>query len=102
MGIEITVWSVNATTPPTPVARAVEATELKTAVISGKCAVFDPAEGKHLPGYRYARDRLKPGNQITFPGKITENETTIVIPKSRSAVVQPDGCIDLTTKEKTT
>ena len=99
MDIEITVWSVNATTPPVPVDRVDEVTELTTAVISGKCAVFDPAEGRYVSGYRYDRAGLAPGRHITFPGKITEAETTIVIPSSRQAVIQPDGCVDLTRKE---
>ncbi|MBT0956095.1 hydantoinase/oxoprolinase family protein [Alphaproteobacteria bacterium KMM 3653] len=99
MDIEITVWSVNATTPPEPVTRVEEATDTKTAVISGKCSVFDPAQGRYLPGYRYDRTSLSPGDHITFSGKITEAETTIVIPASRQATIQPDGCVDLTVKE---
>ncbi|PTX54187.1 N-methylhydantoinase A [Litoreibacter ponti] len=99
MDIEITVWAVNASTPPAPVARIDEVTELKTAVIGGKCTVFDPAEGRFVSGYRYDRDGLEPGCHVDYPGKITESETTIVIPSSRRAVIQPDGCIDLTRKE---
>ncbi|MBY4893675.1 hydantoinase/oxoprolinase family protein [Rhodobacteraceae bacterium N5(2021)] len=99
MDVEITVWSVNATTPPAPVDRTPEVTDRKTAVISGKCDLFDPAEGRFLSGYRYDRATLEPGRHIDFPARITEDETTIILPKSREAVIQPDGCVDITTKE---
>ena len=99
MDIEITVWSVNATTPPQPVAGIENVGALKAAVASGECAVFDPLEGAFLQGKTYDRDTLVTGSQITTSGKITEDETTIIIPKSRQAVVQPDGCIDLTRKD---
>ena len=99
MDIEITVWSVNATTPPQPVAEIEDVGALKAAVASGECAVFDPLEGAFLQGKTYDRDTLEIGSQITASGKITEDETTIIIPKSRQAVVQPDGCIDLTRKD---
>ncbi|WP_298859877.1 hydantoinase/oxoprolinase family protein [uncultured Sulfitobacter sp.] len=96
MDIEITVWSVNATTPPEPVSRSPEApSPLKTAVISGKCTIFDPAEGRYLPSYRYDRDKLKVGTLVKGAAQITEPETTIIVPKSRVAICQPDGCIDI-------
>ena len=101
LDVEITVWSVNATTPPEPVAPATLATELKNAVINGKCTVFDPAKDKFVPGYRYDRHKLEPGRLIRHSGKITEAETTIIIPSSRQAVIQHDGCVDLTRKEET-
>ena len=84
---------------PVPVDRIAEATDTQTAVISGKCSVFDPAVGSYVPGYRYDRDTLEPGRLIQHSGKITEAETTIIIPKSRQVVIQPDGCIDMTLRE---
>lgn len=96
MDIEITVWSVNATTPPKPVTRSPETpSPLKTAVINGKCTIFDPAEGRYLPSYRYDRDKLKVGTLVKGAAQITEAETTIIVPKSRVAICQPDGCIDI-------
>ena len=99
MDIEITVWSVNVTTPPKAVTPVVQDRGSSTAVISGKCAIFDPAVGSYVSGYKYRRDSLKSGEIIRFSGKIEEEETTIVIPASRQAVRQPDGCIDLTPRE---
>ena len=41
----------------------------------------------------FQRDEMKPGQHIKGPAVITEDETTIVIPSSRQAIAQPDGCI---------
>ena len=101
MDIEITVWSVNATTEPEAVSRVKEVTEVRTAVMSGKCSFFDPAEGKRLHGYRYDRDRLEPGRRLMGPAKVTEDETTVIVPASRMATLQPDGCIDVVPKGET-
>ncbi|MBB3992827.1 N-methylhydantoinase A [Sulfitobacter undariae] len=100
MDIEITVWSVNATTPPQPVNRAVQQTRGKVAVVNGKCSFFDAAKGENVHGYLYRRHRLVTGTEISGPACITEDETTIIIPSSRRAHRQPDGCIDVTLKNK--
>jgi len=99
MDIEITVWSVNATTPPEEVARVKQISETQTAPHSGECSVFNQAAGVYHSGYKYTRDSLKAGDLIGFSGKIVENETTIIIPISRQVVMQPDGCFDMTRKE---
>ncbi|MEL7115921.1 MAG: hydantoinase/oxoprolinase family protein [Pseudomonadota bacterium] len=98
--VEITVWSANATTRPAPVEPVAEIEETKTAVISGKCSVFDPAVGAFVAGYQYDRDSLAPGRLIQFSGKITEAETTVIIPESRQALIQTDGCVDLHPREE--
>jgi N-methylhydantoinase A len=98
MDIEITVWSVNATTPPEPVPPTARLTETQTAVTRGKCSFFDPAEGAMRHGYRYDRDGLAAGHMLQGPAKITETETTIIVPSNRTATCQPDGCIDIVTK----
>ena len=38
------------------------------------------------------------GKTVDGPAIITEDETTIIIPTSRTAIRQPDGCIDMRTK----
>jgi N-methylhydantoinase A len=38
------------------------------------------------------------GTMAQGPAVITEDETTIIVPSSRIAVRQPDGCIDLRVK----
>ena len=44
------------------------------------------------------RDDMAIGETVSGPSVITEDETTIIVPSSRIAVRQPDGCIDLRVK----
>ena len=98
MDIEITVWSVNATTPPEPVERTQQGDGEENAVIDGKCTFFDPAEGEYVSAYRYERANLKVGSVVCGPAMITEEETTIIVPSSMTAIFQTDGCIDMRKK----
>jgi N-methylhydantoinase A len=38
------------------------------------------------------------GARVEGPAVITEDETSIIVPSSRIAMRQPDGCIDLRVK----
>jgi len=96
MDIEITVWAVNATTDAA-VADALAATpDESNAAVSGKRDLFDPALGKVATAAVVLRDNLVPGAVVQGPALITEDETTIVVPTSRSAIARPDGTIDIT------
>lgn len=95
LDVEITVWSVNATTLPLPVAPIEQATASAPATISSTRQVFDPALGRQLTANVVLRNQMQPGNTIAGPAVITEDETTIVIPQSRHAIRQTDGCIDM-------
>ncbi len=98
LDVEITVWSVNATTPPEQVDLIAQSAGSDTAVISGKTGFFDAGLGRHISGYLYDRTTLSAGEVIDFPARIVESETTIILPPSRKAIVQPDGCIDMIAK----
>ena len=96
MDIEITVWAVNATTDAA-VADALAATpDESDAAVSGERDLFDPALGKVAKAAVVLRDSLVPGAVVQGPALITEDETTIVVPTSRSAIARPDGTIDIT------
>jgi N-methylhydantoinase A len=101
MDIEITVWAVNATTPPKAVDRVgpmqgdIEPKPQKTRPL------FDPALGDYLDAQVVGRTHMTPGQRACGPAAITENETTIIIPASRDAICQPDGCIDVVMKGQT-
>ncbi len=98
MDIEITVWSVNATTLPEAVKPA-EILNALTEVVSNQHqqrAVFDPALGQFVPSAIVSRDSLRAGDRVVGPAVIVEDETTIILPSSRQAVCQVDGCIDIT------
>jgi N-methylhydantoinase A len=57
--------------------------------------IFDPALGKAVASSIVLRNQLDVGLSVPGPAAITEDETTIVLPSSRLAISQPDGCIDI-------
>jgi N-methylhydantoinase A len=58
--------------------------------------VFDAALGVSVDAWVMHRDDLKTGQVLSGPAVVTEDETTIIIPQSRQAMRQIDGCIDIT------
>lgn len=98
MDVEITVWAVNATTPAEDVDRITLADQGTEASSSGPRTLFDPALGAVTKAKVVQRDAMQSGQIVQGPAVITEDETTIVIPSSRWAIAQPDGCIDLCKK----
>ena len=98
LDVEVTVWSVNATTPPSPVEPLGAAGQGGTITGTGTRAVFDPALAQVVDAAVVARTDLMNGATIDGPAVITEDETTIIVPASRRATHLPDGCIDLTRK----
>ncbi len=95
MDIEITVWSANATTRPQPAQPVDVLAESVPVEASGWREIFDPALGQRVESSVVLRDGLETGNRVDGPAAITEDETTIVLPSSRHAIRQPDGCIDV-------
>ena len=98
MDVEITVWSVNATTPPETVARTPETTGVAMAPVSGERHLFDAATGAVVEARLVQRDTMETGQIVQGPAAITEDETTIILPASRRAIRQQDGCIDIRRK----
>ncbi|WP_296420331.1 hydantoinase/oxoprolinase family protein [Pseudooctadecabacter sp.] len=98
MDIEITVWSVNATTPPDPVARTDETTGPDMATPSGTRPIFDAASAAFTDAKVVNRADMTTGARAAGPVAIVEDETTIIVPASRDAICQPDGCIDIIPK----
>lgn len=99
MAVEITVWSVNATTPLAPVARVAPVQRGGAAQSIGQRMLFDAALGQETQASIYHRTIFVPGACISGPAVITEDETTIVLSTSRQAMARRDGCIDMTAKE---
>ena len=95
MDVEITVWAVNATTPAQEVAPVQPLPETSEAATDGLRTIFDAALGNSVEASIILRDSMRPGQSVLGPSAITEDETTIVLPSSRRAVSQPDGCIDI-------
>lgn len=98
MDIEITVWSVNATTPKEAVAQAAHVRAGDMAAQNGTCKLFDAAKGAFCDAGIVLRDQLAAGQRVNGPATITEAETTIIIPSSRDAICQADGCVEIIKK----
>lgn len=98
MDIEITVWSVNATTPPEEVAPISITKGTGVAEVDGSRHLFDAASGKYLASDIVQRETMQTGQRAVGPAAVTEAETTIIVPASRDAIRQPDGCIDVVLK----
>ena len=98
MDIEITVWSVNATTPPEDVTRIAEVAETAQAVPVSTRQLFDAASGAFVQADVIDRMSLETGQAARGPAAVTEAETTVIVPASRDAIRQPDGCIDIVAK----
>ncbi|WP_299777981.1 hydantoinase/oxoprolinase family protein [uncultured Roseobacter sp.] len=98
LDIEITVWSVNATTPPEPVTRGETTSGTLQAPVDAERQMFDPAKAASLTTSVVQRAAMTVGAEVAGPAAITEDETTIIVPESRCAIRQPDGCIDVIRK----
>jgi N-methylhydantoinase A len=96
LDVEITVWSVNATTPPEITAKVAQMQGTTTAEVGISRKLFDPALSEFVQAKVLRRADMEPGAQVQGPAVITEDETTIILPSSRRAICQPDGCIDIT------
>ena len=95
MGVEITVWAVNATTPAQKVAAVSSTKASAKAQSKSSRKIFDAAVGDVVDAEIVLRDSLSTGQGVAGPAVITEDETTIIIPSSRAAISQQDGCIDV-------
>lgn len=98
MDVEITVWSVNATTPPDQVVQIALASDTGVATVAGQRALFDPALATVTDAQVVLRNGMQTGQTVQGPAVVTEDETTIIVPSSRQLTAQPDGTIDMTTK----
>jgi len=96
MDIEITVWAVNATTPSVSIDKANELSGVGPAEADSYRSMFDPALGRAQESAVVLRKHMQHGQTVAGPAAITEDETTVIVPASREAIMQSDGCIDLT------
>ena len=99
MEVEVTVWSVNAATTPAAVLPVADVTRTAPAATTGTRVLFDAAQGEHHTASIHLRSDFSPGAFASGPAVITEDETTIVLPATRTATATADGCIDIHRKE---
>jgi len=93
MDVEITLWSVNAHTPHQMPEPARPVTPQPAPPATGERALFDCAGGAFQTAAIHPRKSLAEGATLSGPALITEDETTIIVPASRSAMVLSDGSI---------
>ncbi len=98
LGIEITVWAVNATTAALPAGSLEPIAATERVDVSAERPVFDPAIGARVDAALVARDAMQTAHEVAGPAIITEDQTTIIVPSSRTAKRQSDGCIDVCKK----
>lgn len=99
MEVEITVWSVNATTPVAAVEPVGPAPAGDQVQAAGRRDLFDAAQGVVGQAAIHNRADMAAGGHVQGPALIAEDETTVVLPVSRRAVMLPDGCLDMHGKE---
>ena len=92
---EITVWSVNATTPAQSATPVDVVPNMPLVTTQTRRALFDPATATVAHALEVLRSDMTPGTCISGPAVITEDETTIIVPTSRRATTLADGCIDI-------
>ncbi|MBX2825313.1 MAG: hydantoinase/oxoprolinase family protein [Gammaproteobacteria bacterium] len=95
--VEITVWSANATTDVPDVERIASLALTSSVESEAKRQLFDPALAAVTTAAIVERDTLEPGQGVAGPAALTEDETTIIVPVSRTAIRQADGCVELST-----
>ena len=95
MEVEITVWSVNATTPAQTIPPVETSANLTPVAIDTHRAFFDSSTGSVTEATEVLRSNMTPGSCIAGPSIITEDETTIIVPSCHLASALTDGCIEV-------
>jgi N-methylhydantoinase A len=95
LDIEITSWSVRASTPAVPAPAVEDSSGDGQATPQGARALYDAAAGRHADAALIRRENFETGRSLAGPAIITERETTVIVPPGFTATMQPDGCIDL-------
>ena len=98
MEIEITVWAVNATTPIDRVSPVAPLPPTYSADKFSTRALFDTGLAEIVEASVVSRSSISGGQLVQGPAIINEDETTIIVPSSRFALVQADGSIDVLRK----
>ena len=100
MEVEVTVWSVHSATEAVIADRLSD--QAVTDHLTGRAgrSLFDPESGSAHQAQVIDRGDMVAGVSVAGPALVTEKETTIVVPPSRSALGCADGTITLSAKEK--
>ena len=100
MDIEITLWAVNAFTPPVAVDNIEDVKTSKAITPDHYRAVMNPKSGNMEQAGIVQRGSLQPGASLNGPVVIVEPETTVIVPREWRAFVMSDGCLDIQLTER--
>jgi N-methylhydantoinase A/oxoprolinase/acetone carboxylase beta subunit len=96
--VEVTVWSVLATTPAPQSAQLPPAPDRAEPLPAAATRpLFDAGRQEQGDALTLPRDALPVGAALPGPAIITEDETTIILPRGFSAQRLTDGTIDCRT-----
>ena len=98
--VEVLSWTLTISAPRQSDAR--EAQELKkraAPTADGRQSFFDPTTAARVDVPVFLRDQLSPGDCVSGPALITEDQTTTVVTSSYDAAVDGRGYIILTRRE---
>ncbi|MGR3341761.1 MAG: hydantoinase/oxoprolinase family protein [Paracoccaceae bacterium] len=95
LSVEMTVWTVNATTPAADPVLTPKPAKLTKAVTDARRTMFSPMDDTNVSAQVLHRKSLTDGVQIPGPAIITEDETSVVLPPGFVATGRADGCIDI-------
>ena len=92
--VEVLTWALTLTTASAPSeTTSMEPTDSRDAQVAGSRAIFDPASGELRDVPLHWRPDLVPGDAITGPAVIAENETSTFVPKNFNARIAANGFI---------
>jgi len=92
--VEALTWALTLTTASAPSeTTSIEPADSRDAQVAGSRAIFDPASGQIRDVPLHWRPDLVPGDAITGPAVIAENETSTFVPKNFDARIATNGFI---------
>ena len=98
MEVEVTVWSVNAYTAHHKAQQQAVPSDRHPSAISHYRDILDPASGDVLSSAIIDRHTMDEGAQAAGPCVIVEDETSVIVPRSRNIMAHADGTLDMTVK----
>ncbi len=95
--VEVLSWALTISEPrDTTVPKAQALTKQAATAQRGTQSVFDPATAAQVEAPVFLREQLVPGDQISGPALITEDQTTTVLTSSYDATIDARGYIVMT------
>ena len=98
--VEVLSWTLTISAPTQKVAaEAASPASQTTPAPSGEQSIFDPTTAARVAAPVFLREQLRPGDHISGPALITEDQTTTVVSSAYNATIDGRGYIVLTHRE---